>query len=1142
MSITAASTAAFGVQGLAEEHWENICSSIIQKCILQTRNHQNSDRIEFVSPVLAKWTSHQSHQSIHQRTGYSLPVLDLQSLVPISKTQKLTSETNSISSNSLSRNPADRNPASGSDSRRVVFRSSCDCCEKDFPSPGSGSDLVGGTASIPSSQSENNNTQMDGEWYPWKTWADVESLRRSFQPNRGPLDHPLFPSRPLDQPGKLNIMQKQQFSGSFANRNHLKGKLCEESHVRSIEFCLEGDLSLLEFLRSIAADSKKLCPAGCGGGNASHLLTVLHGSIRLAVSVVPVPEHHKFPNPNSEIWLWTRPKGVQKQPMNCVSRIALSEESKNLSLGQFLQLAFNTPFLKVFGRQLFLEHVLYFGYGETAACVFEDRIQLKKINFPSPLVDYHTPLQIKWVQEAGKQILEEADNVYECLEKLCLSSSTSLSRRLDSYKALNGPDSTNEGVKTPDSFARESYMKFSLIPGIKDECEKFRNEVESVMNEVLFQPPSEDSPPQISNDQILESFLKLNALWRQLGINALSCSATMDDPLDHTTWNLPLTKSTHFGKKLSRIGTRVSAPIASGNIPVPKLLPGTPLERCPSAGDLRRLGSKSVLEAPPNEGFLLDGIMAESPFMTIMDTPFDQDSTKGIKTQNLKLKIQTTPSCSTEEGVKSTQDSNQKCDISTEDAGATLRRNSSIGIMQMLDIEVPKFQEEAQNCEIVNPYHSMSLPGSPRETTLLNQLDRRLDLSIYDDEKSLCLQDNDLDSTVTTDLHSSVFPSPFQGPSDLLGHQSSPFDMGSGSLVPQGGKTGPQLSCRVMVPVGSDGLVIPVFESEPSSIIAHVLSSISYHKDLQQSFEYLTQRSRGMDSFNEVDGSSPAQPGSIGQSEVNRASVLTVDPSLLRGAKARSNSACHIVQRVEDNPPGGLASCAKFEVVSYFAPQFSKLRNRCIDGGERSFIMSMSRSKKWKANGGKSKSYFAKTLDDRFIIKGASKSEKASFLEKLGPCYFNYMEEQLKKKEDVSLAKILGLFQVSMKSASSNNIRSARIDASSESVDLGKDWTLDLIVMENVFYNCECSSVYDLKGCHRTRFNSEAEKQKTSNQQSLVFLDSNLKKHNVNSPPLLVTQASWNTLSKIHISHFFLTLFSHTFESHLFLTLLNLTF
>jgi len=54
----------------------------------------------------------------------------------------------------------------------------------------------------------------------------------------------------------------------------------------------------------------------------------------------------------------------------------------------------------------------------------------------------------------------------------------------------------------------------------------------------------------------------------------------------------------------------------------------------------------------------------------------------------------------------------------------------------------------------------------------------------------------------------------------------------------------------------------------------------------------------------------------------------------------------HIYQKFEDRPPGMPSSHAKFEVIAYFAPQFTKLRSHCIKGGERSFVMSMSRCRR----------------------------------------------------------------------------------------------------------------------------------------------------------------------------------------------------
>jgi 1-phosphatidylinositol-3-phosphate 5-kinase len=57
----------------------------------------------------------------------------------------------------------------------------------------------------------------------------------------------------------------------------------------------------------------------------------------------------------------------------------------------------------------------------------------------------------------------------------------------------------------------------------------------------------------------------------------------------------------------------------------------------------------------------------------------------------------------------------------------------------------------------------------------------------------------------------------------------------------------------------------------------------------------------------------------------------------------------------------------KFSCVVYYAKQFDGLRRRC--GLEENFLQSLGRSLNWAAQGGKSRSNFWKTADDRYIIK-----------------------------------------------------------------------------------------------------------------------------------------------------------------------------
>ncbi len=63
------------------------------------------------------------------------------------------------------------------------------------------------------------------------------------------------------------------------------------------------------------------------------------------------------------------------------------------------------------------------------------------------------------------------------------------------------------------------------------------------------------------------------------------------------------------------------------------------------------------------------------------------------------------------------------------------------------------------------------------------------------------------------------------------------------------------------------------------------------------------------------------------------------------------------------------------------------------------------RCRKWAASGGKSNAYFAKTRDDRYIVKSLSKAEKASFLD-FAPAYFEYLANKMGASATTCLAKV----------------------------------------------------------------------------------------------------------------------------------------
>lgn len=195
---------------------------------------------------------------------------------------------------------------------------------------------------------------------------------------------------------------------------------------------------------------------------------------------------------------------------------------------------------------------------------------------------------------------------------------------------------------------------------------------------------------------------------------------------------------------------------------------------------------------------------------------------------------------------------------------------------------------------------------------------------------------------------------------------------------------------------------------------------------------------------------------------------------------------------MEDVAPGMPWSRARFQVTIYFAPQFHALRQLLLDGSDALFAASVSRCRQWNSRGGKSQAYFAKTRDNRWIVKQLSKTERQSFLE-LAPNYFRHVGSALKARRATALGKIVGAFQVACRPAGPQS-----------NVTVGppytKEGTIDCLIMENMFYGQPVQRIYDLKGSDRSRYNAE-----DPTDAGAVLLDENLKETNTTAP-LLVRQ------------------------------------
>jgi hypothetical protein len=182
---------------------------------------------------------------------------------------------------------------------------------------------------------------------------------------------------------------------------------------------------------------------------------------------------------------------------------------------------------------------------------------------------------------------------------------------------------------------------------------------------------------------------------------------------------------------------------------------------------------------------------------------------------------------------------------------------------------------------------------------------------------------------------------------------------------------------------GTNGMVIPVFDDQPSTIIAHSLASTDYDNQFKQFL------------------SSSSQPDS--RPSKNDSSRKDIERRMLGRNKS------HIKHTFRDFDEKGQQLC-KFVCTTFWSVQFNAVRqafmNPHISGGkdsnndsatnafsgskldvERSYIRSLATSFAWAASGGKSGAAFSRTTDDRFVIKCISRTELQMFLD-CAPAYF----------------------------------------------------------------------------------------------------------------------------------------------------------
>jgi len=255
------------------------------------------------------------------------------------------------------------------------------------------------------------------------------------------------------------------------------------------------------------------------------------------------------------------------------------------------------------------------------------------------------------------------------------------------------------------------------------------------------------------------------------------------------------------------------------------------------------------------------------------------------------------------------------------------------------------------------------------------------------------------------------------------------------------------------------------------------------------------------------------------------AAASRLHDSATRGGK--SASTVSIPEKTRATMTFEDARGVSFRVTAYHPVRFDALRRLAVGDGDAGFFASLAKCRPWETGslGGKSRAMFAKSEDDRFIVKQLSRAELGAFLGELGDAYFRAMFAAYADADadanvhanaasgvrtgdgsdgfGTCLAKILGAFQVRAR-VSAEDVDAtddARSDAptgvlhathrrfgssGAVSVPVGgsggsnsRERVLEFIIMENVLRGRDVGDdawrTFDLKGSLRARYTAGPE-------------------------------------------------------------------
>ncbi|WOK94573.1 1-phosphatidylinositol-3-phosphate 5-kinase FAB1A-like isoform X1 [Canna indica] len=777
-----------------------------------------------------------------------------------------------------------------------------------------------------------------------------------------------------------NVLDSQSILVLLSKQCRTKGTICEQSHLSRIKYYGYFDISLGRFLKDILLDQN--CCSSCGEAPESHVYCYTHQNGNLSVHVRQLPAELRLPGEaEGKIWMWTHCLRCKNGSQIPTRRVVLSSSARSLSFGKFLELSFSG-------------HSAASRLSECGHSLHRDFLRFFGLGSKVALFVYSSvkiytackpPPVLNFYDPKGYEWLKRE------MELVLFRGRSFFSEVSDMLQNLK-PRYSGALANTKLSGSLKDF------PEVEDMLILEKSEFEASLLKAI------DQSRQIEIS--LHDVLSLKWLNQELLLMLYIWDRRLDCLLQHAKFQQE--KEVHaVDDQIPIIHSHENEqPSSPGSYHSQHMQIDLDSESTEINVDISHSSSEFV-EFEKSNGLLTDRPGTEYLTSVLEHIPYKSGNLPSPHEDNPRGRVAYLPISEDIEIVKEPY-----IEKPTDSEHKTVE---AVG-----GADMPSSSSSNENSSTLNDNYSKSEGPAEMIWASFSDLRREYRKDLYGGS-----------------LRNFEFVNAYK-PSHL-----SPL------YQPSGDETE-----LLHFPFGPCGNVLSVSKDEISSIIACALALSEDQRGLLERVESepgeifksysLTSEGSGISArwsstgFSELDGINVSNSAASLSSDESSTSIsdglLSVDQLLA------SSDNLHPEVAVGMDKFSGKSI---FSVVCIYAKQFYKLRKKCCPS-ELAYISSLSRCKKWDAQGGKSKAFFAKTLDDRFIIKQIKRTELDSFL-KFGPDYFKHVFHSLDSGSQTCLAKILGIYQVRQNKS-------------------GKEIKTDLMVMENLLYGHKISQTYDLKG------------------------------------------------------------------------------